>query len=100
MDIRIRVHTPFVFLLTAAFVCAASVSVLAQSTAVLRGTVTDPAGAVIPNATIVVRDQATSLERTTQTDSDGNYQVAALPVGIYTRRSQARGLSKHRSPIR
>jgi outer membrane receptor protein involved in Fe transport len=68
-----------------------SVSALAQSTAVLRGTVTDPAGAVVPNATIVVRDLATSLERTTQTDTDGNYQVAALPVGNYRVEAQARG---------
>src|SRR5947207_1738973 len=64
---------------------------MAQSTAVLRGTVTDPAGAVIPNATVIVRDQATSLERTTQTDSDGNYQVAALPVGTYRVEVQAHG---------
>ena len=91
MKIRIRANSPFVLLLTAAIVAAASLPALAQSTAVLRGTVTDPAGAVIPNATIVVRDQATSLERTTQTDSDGNYQIAALPVGTYRVEAQAKG---------
>ncbi|MGH9879865.1 MAG: TonB-dependent receptor domain-containing protein [Pyrinomonadaceae bacterium] len=56
---------------------------LAQSTAVLQGKVTDPKGAVLPNATILVRNEATSLERTAQTDGDGNYQIAALPVGNY-----------------
>jgi hypothetical protein len=58
--------------------------VVAQSTATLQGTVTDSKGAVIPNATVTVRNKATSTERTVQTDSDGNYQVAALPVGNYT----------------
>jgi hypothetical protein len=43
----------------------------------------DSKGAVLPNATVVVRNKNTSAERTTQTDSDGNYQVAALPVGLY-----------------
>lgn len=54
-----------------------------QSTATLQGSVTDPNGAVVPNAKIVVRNQATGVERTVQTDGDGNYQVAALPVGVY-----------------
>ncbi|MFN2407565.1 MAG: TonB-dependent receptor domain-containing protein [Pyrinomonadaceae bacterium] len=58
--------------------------VLAQSTATLQGTVTDSKGDLIPNATVTVRNRSTSIERTTQTDSDGNYQLAALPVGVYT----------------
>src|SRR5689334_5931086 len=58
--------------------------VRAQSTATLQGTISDAKGAVIPNATVTVRNRSTSFERTTQTDSDGNYQVAALPVGLYT----------------
>jgi hypothetical protein len=78
-------------LLTASLFLTISVSVRAQSTAVLRGSVTDPAGAIIPNATITVRDLATSLERTSQTDSEGNYQIAALPVGTYRLEAQAKG---------
>lgn len=56
----------------------------AQSTATLQGTVTDQKGAVVPGAAVTVRNKATSLERTTQTDSQGNYQVAALPAGTYS----------------
>src|SRR6476620_12556390 len=55
--------------------------VLAQSTPTIQGTVTDAKGAVIPNATVTVKNKNTSFERIAQTDSDGNYQVAALPVG-------------------
>ncbi|HEU4836654.1 MAG TPA: carboxypeptidase-like regulatory domain-containing protein, partial [Pyrinomonadaceae bacterium] len=72
-----------IFLTLVAALLATS-SALAQSTATLQGTVTDSKGAVLPNATVVVRNRSTSTERTTQTDSDGNYQVAALPVGVYT----------------
>ncbi|HXF04732.1 MAG TPA: carboxypeptidase-like regulatory domain-containing protein [Blastocatellia bacterium] len=63
----------------------------AQSTATLRGTVTDPSGAVIPSAKVIVRNQATGVEWETQTDAAGNYQVASLPVGLYRVEVQAPG---------
>ena len=58
--------------------------VLAQSTATVQGTVTDSKGAVLPNVTVTIRNRSTSFERTTQSDSQGNYQFAALPVGMYS----------------
>ncbi|HJP94084.1 MAG TPA: TonB-dependent receptor [Pyrinomonadaceae bacterium] len=73
----------FSFLMLVAALLATS-SVLAQSTATLQGTVTDAKGAVVPNATVIARNRATSTERTTQTDNDGNYQLAGLPVGVYS----------------
>jgi len=69
------------FLLVAGLLSA---PVLAQSTATLQGTVTDSKGAVVPDATVTVRNRSTSFERTTQTDTEGSYQVAALPVGTYS----------------
>src|SRR5215216_1218788 len=76
--------SPFVpFLLLVAALLATSPA-LAQSTATLQGTVTDAKGAVLPNATVIVRNRSTSSARTTQADSNGNYQVAALPVGVYS----------------
>jgi len=56
---------------------------LAQSTSMLQGNVTDQSSGVIVDAKIVARNLATGIERTTQTDSSGNYQIAALPVGTY-----------------
>ncbi len=72
-----------IFLVLVAALLATS-SALAQSTATVQGTVTDSKGAVLPNATVIVRNRNTSSERTTQTDSSGIYQVAALPVGVYS----------------
>ena len=68
-----------------------SPTVLAQSTATVQGTVVDSKGAVLPNATITVRNTGTAVERTTQTDESGNYQVPALPVGVYTIEARANG---------
>src|SRR6187200_1301167 len=49
----------------------------------LRGTVTDPNGAVIPNAAVKVTDQVTGLSRDLVTDAEGNYEAAALKPGTY-----------------
>ena len=78
-----RIAYSFSFLMLVAALLATSTA-LAQSTATLQGTVTDSKGAVVPNATVLARNRNTSSERTTQTDNDGNYQFAALPVGVYS----------------
>ena len=55
----------------------------AQSTATLQGNVTDQQGAVIPGATIVIRNQATGVDRSLVTDAAGEYQAASLAPGRY-----------------
>jgi Carboxypeptidase regulatory-like domain/TonB dependent receptor len=70
---------------------AFSSSAFAQSTATLQGTVTDPSGAVVSGAKVTVRNQATGTERIVQTDSNGNYQAASLPPGVYQVEAQAQG---------
>jgi hypothetical protein len=85
-----RIKLP-VQLLGLLFLFSCGLTGLAQSTATLQGTVTDPKGDVMPSTKIVVRNQATGIERTTETDSDGNYQIAALPVGTYRIEVQAQG---------
>ena len=60
--------------------------VLAQSqatTGVIEGTVSDPSGAPVPGATVVVKNTATNLERTLATDADGRFRALLLPVGPY-----------------
>ena len=49
----------------------------------IRGSVTDPNGAVIPNAAVQITDQATALSRDLTTDNQGNYEAAALKPGNY-----------------
>jgi len=61
-------------------------SLVSQSivTGGLNGTVTDPSGAVVPNATVTLTDPATSLSRTTNTNAFGLYSFALLKPGSYT----------------
>ena len=50
----------------------------------IKGTVTDPAGAEIPNAQVVATNQATGVKFTTTSQANGDYQFQQLPVGTYT----------------
>jgi carboxypeptidase family protein len=67
-------------LLTMVFAMAA----FAQTTASIKGTVTDPSGAAVSGAKVTVKNTARGIERTTQSNSTGYYEVPALPPGIYT----------------
>jgi hypothetical protein len=54
-----------------------------QSNATLTGIVTDPNGALIPNATVTATNQATSFSRTASTNDEGVFVISSLPVGEY-----------------
>jgi len=55
------------------------------------GTVKDPSGGVIPKASVVAVNQATSVRRETATNDFGDYELPFLPVGTYTVRIAAAG---------
>jgi hypothetical protein len=66
-------------------------SSVAQSTATLAGTVTDPTGAVVPGANVKVRSLATNTIRETVSDSAGTFTVPSLQPGEYEIRTSASG---------
>ena len=49
----------------------------------LIGRVTDPSGAIVPRAPVVVTDKTTGIKRTTTTNENGTYVFAKLPPGTY-----------------
>jgi hypothetical protein len=49
----------------------------------IRGTVTDPAGAVIPKVPIVAEDTEKGIRRTSVTDENGQYEFIGLPPTTY-----------------
>ncbi len=51
--------------------------------ATITGTVTDPTGAVVPQATIAVRNEGTNIANRTESNSTGLFVVPALPPGSY-----------------
>jgi len=76
----------FVFriLVTAASLSAACASpALAQTTALLRGTVVDAQAAAVPGATVRLVKTLTGLERRTVTTADGSFQIANIPLDTY-----------------
>jgi len=79
------------------FVLSTTCTLLGQTLATVQGQVTDQSGAVVPSATVTVTNTATSISQTTKTDSNGNYQVPALPIGTYEVEVQASGLERQRA---
>jgi Carboxypeptidase regulatory-like domain/TonB dependent receptor len=64
----------------------------------ITGTVTDPSGGVIPNATVTVIDEQTSLTRTTKTNGSGSYTFVDLPIGNYTVTYTVSGFDTQKTP--
>src|ERR1700746_1070471 len=65
------------------FVLFTASALFGQTSATLRGLITDQSGAVLPGVAISVQNQQTGVVRMTLSDEEGNYQVAAFPVGVY-----------------
>src|SRR6266851_4296903 len=77
--------------LTVCVLFAASLGLLAQSTASITGRIVDPADAVVPNAAVTVTNLATGVARDSVTNSEGLYTVPALTPGNYSVKVQAQG---------
>jgi len=69
----------------------------AQTTGTIRGSVTDPSGALVPGASVTAAQSDTHVTRTVTTNDSGDYEFPALPVGRYTVSVQAPGfkLARH-----
>ena len=70
-------------------------SILAQSDrGTITGTISDPAGAVVPGASIVAVHAETGAQYETVSTATGNYTISSLPVGVYNLRVDAPGFSR------
>ena len=72
---------------------ATGYSAIAQTTgsATLRGTVKDPQGAYVRNATVTIINERTKDDRKTTSGDDGVYVFASVTPGTYTLRVEATG---------
>ncbi len=61
----------------------AAVTAWSQATQQFTGQVADPTGAVVPEAQVIVHNQATGVDTRTVTTSSGAYTVTYLIPGIY-----------------
>ena len=68
------------------FLFAVGLYVQAQSggsSTSVTGTVVDPSGAVVPNATVEIHNPVSGFERTTTTDSAGKFTIPNVPFNPY-----------------
>ena len=72
-----------------------SVSAIAQVDAgAVRGTVTDPSGAVLANTKVTLTNDATGLSTSAVTGTDGTYTFGPVKIGSYTMSVEAAGFRK------
>ena len=77
-------------------VAAQSQAGQAADTAALTGTVFDPSGNVIQNATVLVRNAVGEVVSRTTTGADGTFSVSGLSAGVYTAEISASGFETYK----
>jgi hypothetical protein len=75
-------------------ILVAAVAVAQTSTSEISGTVRDATGAVVPDASVTLTNEATGITYKQTTTRAGLYNFAALPVGSYTVAVEAPGFKK------
>jgi outer membrane receptor protein involved in Fe transport len=73
-----------------------SLNVAAQQiTGSIRGTVSDPSGAIVQAATVTAKQIETGLTRVVITNRQGEYVLVELPIGHYQLETQAKGFQTY-----
>ncbi|HXG94933.1 MAG TPA: carboxypeptidase regulatory-like domain-containing protein [Blastocatellia bacterium] len=82
--------TSFLMLLSLLFLAQAQTA----TTTSISGLVSDPQGAVIPGASVTLRDKATNQQRVATTNEEGRFVFANLDPGLYELTVTATGFKK------
>src|ERR1017187_252594 len=91
--ITLRIRSRFVAI-TCLLLLSAAVPVFSQtSSAGLVGNVHDSSEAVVAGVTVTATQLETGLQRTAQTNSQGDYVLSNLPVGTYSVSASATGFA-------
>src|ERR1039458_9583241 len=96
-----RVFTSFIpgllAIVAAAALCTSSLQAQ-QTLGGITGEVTDASGGVIPNVTVTITHEETSVTRNTRTNDQGAYTFVNLPIGTYTLTYTADGYEAQKTP--
>jgi carboxypeptidase family protein len=84
----------YVLVFLSVFLSLLPASVAQTDTGALRGQVTDPSGAVIPDASLVLKP-ASGASITTQSDGQGMYEFKTVPAGKYSLAVSAPGFARY-----
>ena len=69
------------------------------SAASISGTVLDPSGAVVPNATVEIHNAVSAYDRTTTTDSEGKFSFPNVPFNPYHMTVTATGFGQYAQDV-
>src|ERR1700730_5945370 len=78
------------------FVCLACTLRAQVDTGTILGTVHDNTGAVIPGASVTIRNEGTSFAQSTKTSSSGTFVFTPLRIGKYIVEVESPGFKKER----
>jgi hypothetical protein len=80
----------FYLLVVGILVCLAGTSYTAAQTVqgVVAGTVTDPSGGAVPDATVTLTNMETGIAQETKTDANGDFRFSLVPPGRYELRAK------------
>jgi hypothetical protein len=93
---RLAPAWPIRFALVASFLVLASpLSAQTITTGDIAGVVKDPTGAVVPNATVTLKNTENGQSRTQTSNSSGNYRFTALQGGEYQISASTAGLKSN-----
>ena len=81
---KMRIFTMSLLTLCLALFTAGAALAQSSTTGSIEGSVTDPQGGAVPNATVTVTGANLISPQTTTTDDEGRYRVLNLPPGRYT----------------
>ena len=88
----------FLALLCCLVLCISVASSWGQTVqGVVTGTVTDPSGAVVPNAKVTLTNVGTNATQAATTNSEGSYRFPLVPPGTYTLEIQAANFAQVRA---
>jgi hypothetical protein len=95
---RDKLYWRGISILLAVLVCSApwTLGQLAVTTATLSGVVTDPSGALVPQATVQLTSQENGIKRATVTDAGGHYSFTQLPPSTYNLAVQEKGFKEYK----
>ncbi len=93
MNIQKKLHGKVI--LMAVILMIGSMAVLGQEfRGTISGTVSDPNGAVVAGATVLVKNRATNVSQTVSTNSEGAFSVPFLQPGVYDVSVSSSGFKK------
>src|SRR5262245_57536522 len=86
----------FMFLLASVAVGIFGLTAFGQTTPTgsISGTILDPQGAVVPNASITAKNKATGEEKSATSAESGVFKIPAVPSGVYNVTVELKGFKK------